>query len=93
MKTFSHLWQYLAEFFLEWEMFWKFFFENRPLYEIMSRNVVEPEATDENIIQRMRFSCRISNATRANAHANTPAIAHAWARARAHTHTHTQKNM
>jgi hypothetical protein len=20
MKTFSHLWQYLAEFFLEWEM-------------------------------------------------------------------------
>jgi hypothetical protein len=21
MKTFSHLWQYLAEFFLEWEMF------------------------------------------------------------------------
>jgi hypothetical protein len=21
MKTFSHLWKYLAEFFLEWEMF------------------------------------------------------------------------
>jgi hypothetical protein len=58
MKTFTHLWQYLAEFFLEWEIFQikvvekikthilcseTFFFENRVVREIMSKNVVEPE--------------------------------------------------
>jgi hypothetical protein len=58
MKTFSHLWQYLAEFFLEWEMFQRkfvekikthilcsvtFFYENRAVYEIISTNMVEPE--------------------------------------------------
>jgi hypothetical protein len=56
MKTFSHLWQYLAEFFLEWErfhtkvveeiktyilLFNNFFFENRAFYQIISKNNVE----------------------------------------------------
>jgi hypothetical protein len=47
----SHLWQYLSEFFLEWEkfqinthfMFNKFFPpENRAGYEIFSKNLLEP---------------------------------------------------
>jgi hypothetical protein len=57
MKTFSHLWQYLAKFFLGWDvldkicrenqnthfMFNNFFSENRTVYEIMLKNVVETE--------------------------------------------------
>jgi hypothetical protein len=58
MKTYVHLWQYLAEFFLEWEMFQTkvvekikthvlcsitFFTENRAVYEIMWKNVVQPD--------------------------------------------------
>ena len=52
MTTFSHLWQYLAELFLEWEMFQievvdkieiyilssVIFSENRTVYEMMSKN-------------------------------------------------------
>ena len=57
MKAFSHLWQYPAEFFLKWEMFQikvveeikthilcsVTFPEIRAIYEIISKNVVEPE--------------------------------------------------
>jgi hypothetical protein len=58
MKTFSHLWQYLAKFFLECEMFQTqvvekikthtlfsitFFFENCAVYEKMAKNMVEPK--------------------------------------------------
>jgi hypothetical protein len=58
MKTFSHLWHYLAKLFLEREMLQTkvvekiiihilrsiaFFFENRTGYEILSKNLVEPE--------------------------------------------------
>ena len=31
-----------------------FFFENRAVYEIMSKNIVVGQATDGNIIRRMR---------------------------------------
>jgi len=53
MKTYVHLW-YLAEFFLEWEMFQTklleqikthillYFFLNPVLYEVMWKNTVEP---------------------------------------------------
>jgi hypothetical protein len=55
MKTYVHLWQYLAEFSLESEMFQKraaekiktnfvfndFFSENRAVYEIIWKNMVE----------------------------------------------------
>ena len=51
MNTFSHLYQYVAEFFLEWEMFQIkvvekikthiLYSETRAVYEIMSQNVVE----------------------------------------------------
>jgi hypothetical protein len=54
MKTFLHLWQCLAEFFLEWELFEKSCRENQNiLFWItvfqkscrlwLSKNVVEPE--------------------------------------------------
>jgi hypothetical protein len=66
MKTCSHLGQYLAEFFLEWEMFQirvtekikthilysVTFSENRAVYEIMSKNVVEPERSQTTIQYR-----------------------------------------
>jgi len=56
MKTYVHLWQYLAEFFLEWKMFQTEFVEkikthilysitfseNLALHEIMRKNSVEP---------------------------------------------------
>ena len=55
MKVFSHLWQHLAEFFLQWEIFQikiiekiethissrTTFSENRAVYEIMSKNMIE----------------------------------------------------
>jgi hypothetical protein len=64
MKTFWHFWQYLAKFFLEWEVFYtkvvekirtrftfsSFFSENRTVYEIMSKNIVEtnePQMTSQ----------------------------------------------
>ena len=58
MKTFSHLSQYLVKFFLGWEMFQtkvvekikthilcsiNFFPENRAVYDIILKNLVEPE--------------------------------------------------
>ena len=57
MKTNIHFWSYLAQFFLEWEMFQRnvlekiktcilctitFFFENRAVYEIMWKNIAQP---------------------------------------------------
>ena len=56
MKTYVHLWQYLAEFFLEGKMFEiilqrksrqqfminSFFPENLDVYDIMWKNMVEP---------------------------------------------------
>ena len=92
MNVFSHLWRYLAKFFLVWEMFQikvaentethilsstnSFFFENRAVYEIMSKSLVVPEGP-QMTIGRMRFVCRVR--------------LHARARTHAHTHTHTEK--
>ena len=92
VKTFSHLWQYLAEFLLEWGMFQfkscsekqnrfyvqlVFFFENLAFYEIMSKNVVEPERT-----QMTKWRRSISKATRVQARA--------YDRAPTHTGKHTR---
>jgi hypothetical protein len=57
MKTFSYLWQYIAEFFFRMRnvldksrenqnthfMFNNFFSETHAVYEIMSKHIVEPE--------------------------------------------------
>ena len=44
------------------------FCENRTVYEVISKNVVEPEATNDNIIWRMRFPCWIRLHAHASAH-------------------------
>jgi hypothetical protein len=70
MKTDKRLWSYLAQFFLEWEMFQtkvvekmkthlvfsNFFFENRAVYEIMWENIVEL-GRPQMTIWRMRVAC------------------------------------
>ena len=75
MKTFSLLWQCLAEFSLEWEMFqikvlvkikthtlcFITFQENRAVYDIMWKNVVEPERPQMTI--RRPVACWIIKAT------------------------------
>ena len=103
MKTFPHLWQYLAEFFLEWEIFQisvvekirshilcsVAFPENRAVYEMTSKTVVETEKLQ--IIWR-RVACWVSKATRAQAHVRARATTfihirmHTHAPPRAHTH-------
>ena len=80
MKTNVHLWQYLAHFFLEWEIFRTkvvekikiyilssiiFFFENHTVYEIMWKNTVEPGRQHVKIF-RMRIACWAPTST--NAH-------------------------
>ena len=53
MKTFSHLWQYLSEFFFDVSD--KSCRENRAIYEIMSINVVRSDGrtTDENVVHAL----------------------------------------
>ena len=61
-------------------MFSNFFFsENHAVYEIMSKNVVEPEATNDVTIWRIRVACWISRSTsiHARAHAHAPILTHA----------------
>ena len=65
--AFSRLWQYLAEFFLKWEIFQikvvenvktyilfvNFFFSKVLPFMIQFRNMVEPEATDDNMVHAL----------------------------------------
>ena len=70
----------------------RFFFENRAVYEIMSKNLVEPKGP-QMTIQR-RVACWISRATRVEAHA-APAPVHRHPHTNAHAltraRTQTQK--
>jgi hypothetical protein len=52
MKTFSNLWQYLAKFFLEWEVFQIKVAEKScsSWDKLTSKNLVEPEAANDNMI-------------------------------------------
>ena len=80
MKTYIILWLYLAQSFLEREMFQTklekkikthfivkkiYSVENCDVYEIMWENIVQPD-TPQMTIRRMRIVCWISEAT--NAH-------------------------
>ena len=99
MKTFLHLWQYLAEFFLQWEMFQikvvekiktnilcqQPFSGNRVACEIMWKNLVEPELPQT---RWRRVSCCISKVTHAPTRTHTHPPTHTHTRARTHTHTH-----
>ena len=64
-----------------------FFSENRAAYEIMSKNMVEPERPQMAIWRRV--ACWIIKATRAQAHASAraPTPIHTLAQARMHAHT------
>ena len=82
MKTNIHLPQYLTEFFLEWEIFYKKVIqeiethiqckikspppENRDIIDIMWGEKIGTvtQATDENILWRMRTACWITKATK-----------------------------
>jgi hypothetical protein len=84
MMTFPHLWRYLAEFFLEWEMFQiqvaekikthilcsVTIFRKSCRYEIMSKNVVEPERPHMTI-WHMRVACWIRLQAGKHTHART----------------------
>ena len=75
MNTNIHFWSYLSQLFLEWETLsievvrksntfyiqWLFFF-NCAVYEIMSRNIVEP-GRPQMTIWRMCIACWIPEAT------------------------------
>jgi hypothetical protein len=77
MKTNIHFWSYLAQFFLEWEIFQtkfvekikthilcsvNFFSENRAVYKIIWKNVVE-RGRPQTTIWRMRIACWVPKAT------------------------------
>ena len=77
MKTYIFLWQYLDEFFLGWEMFQTnvkqikthilcsitFFRKSCRLWGNVERYGTARQATDDNIIPRMRFTYWIAKAT------------------------------
>jgi hypothetical protein len=78
MKTYVHLWQYLAELFLEWEMFQTkvtgkiktnilcsvtFSRKSHRLWDNVEKYGTARQATDGNIIRRMRFACCTTKAT------------------------------
>jgi hypothetical protein len=67
----------------------KFFSENHVIYEIMSKNMVEPERPQT--IWRPRLEYWIIKATLAQAHARV--CAPILTRPHTHTHTHTHTNM
>jgi hypothetical protein len=77
------------------------FSENRAVYEIMSKNMVEPDGSQT--IRCKCFSCWISEAIRAKAHAcerapipvptPTHPLTHTPTHTHTHAHTHAQRNM
>ena len=76
MKTTWNIWSYLAQFLLEWKMLQATFVEkikthisrpitfpeNRAVYEITWKNVVEP-GRPHMTVWRTRIACRISKTT------------------------------
>jgi hypothetical protein len=92
MKTFPHLWQYLAELFLELDTFqikahfvFSYLFpENRAVNEVMSEIMAERYGLQTT--RRMRFECYINKATPVKAYASVSTLTHAHAFTHAHTH-------
>jgi hypothetical protein len=99
MKTFSHLWQYLAEFFLEWETFQikvvekikihilcsvTFFRISCRLWDNVEKCGRAVESTNDNTIWRMRVAFCVTKATRWHSHADAHAPVHTHARVRSH---------
>jgi hypothetical protein len=65
--------------------------EYRTFYEIMSKNDMEPEVTDDVTVWRIRVGCWISKIIRMNTPTLPGSHPHTHVRARTHTHTHTDK--
>jgi hypothetical protein len=78
MDTYVHLWYYLAEFFLEWDLFQTvlveqvktyfmlnnfFFRKSRPLRDNVEKFGKARQSTNDNIIRRMRYVRCTSTAT------------------------------
>ena len=96
-----HIYDCLSKFSVEWEMFWLkvvvkikthilcsvTFLENYSVYEIMPKNVVEPEGPQT--IWRMRVACWISKDIRLqrNSRVRVPTHTHAF------THPRAYRNM
>jgi hypothetical protein len=78
-KTYVHLWQCLADFFLQWEMFQRrvvekikthfmnsnfifrnLFFENHIVFEVMLKNIVEPDGSQKTI-DKAHAHCVLNN--------------------------------
>ena len=74
-----------------------FFFENLVVYEIMSKNMAETEATNDVTIWPIRLTRRLRKATHAHArihaqaHAHAPGHTHTYALS--HSRAHTLTNM
>ena len=90
MKTNIHSWSHLAQFFLELETFRTklveeikthvlcsitFCFENRDIYEMMWKNIVEPDRP-QMTIWHLRIACRIPKAT--NIHSEHVLLLHCY---------------
>jgi len=77
MKINAYLWSYLAQLFLEWEVFQKnlylkskhslcsTFLENSDIYEITWKNIAQPDRP-RFMIRRMHIACWITKATDTN---------------------------
>ena len=93
MNTLSHLWQYLAKLFLEWEMFYTkivekikthifwwitfFFQKSHCLWDNVEKCGGARGATSDGTIWRMHMDCRTSKATHTLACAHAPGYPHA----------------
>jgi hypothetical protein len=100
VKPFTHLWQYLAEFFLEWEMLQTKVVEKMKTHIFCSIIVFRKlchlwdnvenyggarGTTNDVSTWSIWVACWISKATCTHAHAHAPRCAYT------HTHTHTQQ--
>ena len=72
-------------------MFNTFFPENRAVYDIMSKNLVDPERSWT--IWRMHVACWLSETTCAKAHARSRGSPHTHTHARTHSHTHEYEKL
>ena len=104
-EDFSHLWQYLAKFFLEWEMFQikvvekikthilcpvTAFRKSCRLWDNVEKSGGVRGASNDATVWPIRVACWISKATCTHAHAQAHALGHTHGHKLTHTHTHTR---
>jgi hypothetical protein len=87
VKTFSHLWKYLAELFLEWEVFEITRVEEIKIHSLCSVTVFRKSYRLWDNVEKCGGAREATNDKSPRAQA--PAHTHARTYTRAHTHTHT----